>query len=210
MIRHTHPIEIPIGIEPLRTGLGKLSEKFCLISAVQNIVADVFRLLHIQHNQIFIGKGTCGDRFLMVVFPMNDRGVITFFVFFNAVPHLRHPRTSGVYDDATAIVQQLHFLHTGPKRRQNHHVSSFHHREVFLAMVHFNEQHAHLSQMVIHRWIVDDFIGDPNALRGELFAGFIGHGHRPFHPPTKPECLGQANGHIAPGQHVAIGPQFLN
>ena len=43
-----------------------------------------------------------------------------------------------------------------------------------------------------------------------MLPGFIGHGHRPFYPPTEAKGLRQENGDIAPLQRVIILTNFLD
>ena len=120
---------------------------------------------------------------------MNYRRVGGFFMLFYGVPNLGNPWTGRIYNGATSIVQQLHFLNASPKCRQNHDVTMSHWLEVLDLVFDFDELHIHIAKSLIDRRVMDNFIGDPDAIGGEVSPGFVGHSNRPFDAPAKPKGL---------------------
>ena len=58
--------------------------------------------------------------------------------------------------------------------------------------------------MIIHRRVVDDLIGDPQALAGVVLAGFVRHGDGAFNAPAKAEGFGEAHTEAAMAELVAV------
>ena len=55
------------------------------------------------------------------------------------------------------------------------------------------ELNVHLAQMIVHRGVVNDFIGDPQTFFRVVLTGFVCHGNGSFHAPAKAERLCQSN-----------------
>ncbi len=146
----------------------------------------------------------------MVVFAVDDRGVLHFFVLLDAVPDLGNPGAGGVDDGAAFVVEHLHLLDASAKGGQDDDVPGGNDGKVFLALFDGNEAHFHFPQAVVDRGIVDDFVGDPEALGGEVLAGFVGHGDGALDAPAKSEGLGEANGDLTALQLVVVVADFLN
>ena len=141
---------------------------------------------------------------------MNHRGERIFLVALHAVPHLGHPGAGGINDVAATLIEQLHLLHRGTKGRQDHHIAALHSGEILDALFHGDEQHVHLNQMGVHRGVVDDLVGDPDALSGVMAAGLIGNGHRALHPPAETKGFGQANRDAPLAQLIAVLTDVLD
>ncbi len=180
------------------------------ITLAQDVIADQLRLFQVQNNQIGPGKRTGGQGLLMLHLAVNHRGEGVLLVALHAVPHLGDPRTGGINDVAPPLVEQLHLLHRRTECRQDHHITALHLREILDALVHRNEEHIHLTQMGIHRGVMNDFVGDPDALGGVVTAGFIGNGNRSFHAPAKAESLRQPDRDAALYQDIAVVTDALD
>jgi hypothetical protein len=146
----------------------------------------------------------------VVVFAVDDRGVVFALVLFDGVPHLRDPGAGGIDNGATLVVEQLHLLHAGPKGGENDHVALADPGKIFITVDDFDKLHRHIFEALVDAGVVDDFVGDPNALGGEVLAGFVGHGNGPLNPPAKTKRLSQLDGDIAPGEGVAAIANLLN
>ena len=50
---------------------------------------------------------------------------------------------------------------------------------------HLDEVHAHLVEALVHRRVVDDFVGDPELRVGMLLARLVRHLHRALDAPAE-------------------------
>jgi hypothetical protein len=57
---------------------------------------------------------------------------------------------------------------------------------------------------------MDNFVGDPDILGGEVLAGLVGHGNGTLYAPTKAEGFGEFDGDVALSEGVIVGANFLN
>src|SRR6476620_9820039 len=117
LVGNTHTFQIRIWVKTSRISLAKFSKKLIAVAPMQDIIADIFSFLQIQHNQILVSKRTRSNSFLVLVLTVNNRSVIPLFVLFNSIPNLRNPRTSSINNLAALIIKQLHFLDARPKSR---------------------------------------------------------------------------------------------
>ena len=210
LVGHTNPRQVSVRVETRRGGPCKALQEGVAITLAKNVIANQLSLLQIQDNQIGPGKRTGGQGLLMLHLAVNHRGEGVLLVALHAVPHFRHPRTGGVNDVATPLVEQLHLLHCCTECRQDHYITALHLREILDTLIHRNEEHIHLSQMGIHRGVVNDFVGDPDALGGVVTAGFISNGNRSLHTPAKAESLGQPDRDAALFQDIAVVTDALD
>jgi hypothetical protein len=56
---------------------------------------------------------------------------------------------------------------------------------------------------------MNDFIGHPNALRGEVLTSFISHRHGSLYTPTKAKGLRQQDGNLSPLKSIVVVCEFL-
>jgi hypothetical protein len=63
---------------------------------------------------------------------------------------------------------------------------------------------------LVDGWVVDDFVGEPDALLGELLARFVGDLHGALDAPAEPVCLGELDGDQAPGVRFPVLPERLD
>ena len=142
----------------------------------------------------------------MLHLAVDDRGDRVLLVLLHRGPHLGDPGAGGIHDVAAPFVEQLHLLNGGAEGGKDHHITGGDAGKILDALFNRDELNIHLAQMVVHRRVVDDLIGDPQALGGVVLAGLVGHGHGPLHPPAEPEGLGQANREPAMAELVAVVP----
>ena len=140
----------------------------------------------------------------MLDLAVNDRGDVVLLVLLHGVPHLGDPGAGGVDDVAPPLVEQLHLLNGGAKRRKDHHVATGDFGEVLDPVLDVDEQHVHLPQVVVHRGVVDDLVGDPDPLGGVVLPGLVGHGHGPLDAPAEPEGFRQLHLQAAVLQLIAV------
>ena len=202
LVGHPEAGEVPFGVEAGGTGLGEAGHEGLPSSgplggigsgetAGQDVIAHHLGLGQIQHHQIGARKRAGGEGFLVLHLAVDDRGEGLLLVLLHGVPHLRHPGAGGVDDVTAPLAQQLHLLHGGPEGRQDHHIAGGHLGEVLHPTLHRDEQHIHPAQVIVHRGVMDDLVGDPDPLGGVMAPGFIGHRHGPLHSPAEAEGLRQ-------------------
>ena len=59
----------------------------------------------------------------MLHLAVDDGGEGVLLVLLHGVPHLGDPGTCGVHDVAAPLIEQLHFLNSGPEGGKNHNVT---------------------------------------------------------------------------------------
>ena len=166
--------------------------------------------LQVEHHQVGAGEGAGGQGFFMLHLTVDDGGEVPLLVALHSAPHLGHPRTSGVHNGALALIEELHLVHRGAKGGQDDHIPLLHSRKVLAPLHNRDEQHTHLAQMAVDRGIMDNLVGDPDALFGEMATGLVGHGHGPLHTPAETESLSQVNGETALCKLVVVGADLLD
>jgi len=210
LVGHPHVFQIPVGVKARRAGLAELAHEFVLVAAVENVVGNVAGFVVVEHDQVLVGKRAGGDGLLVLVLAVDDGGKLAFFVLLDRVPNLGDPGTGGIDDGAALVVEQLHLLHARAKGRKDHHIARVNDREILLAVPNGNEAHLHIPQLLVDAGVVDDFVGDPNALVGKMLAAFVSDRHSPLDSPAKAECLGEADGNVAARQPIAVVANFAD
>ncbi len=143
---------------------------------------------------------------LVLHLAVNDRGEGVLFVFLHGVPHLGDPGTGGINDVTAPLIQQLHFLNGGAKGRKDHHITGGDTGEILHPLFNGNELDIHLSQMIVHRGVVNDLVRDPETLAWVVPAGLVGHCHGTFDAPAETECFGQSNVEPTVFKPIAVVP----
>ena len=154
---------------------------------LRNVVGDVLRLLQVQHNQVLTRKRAGGHGFFVVVLTVDDGSVLFFLVLFHRVPNFRPTQGQVVSTMVEPLsLSQPAFPGTlAPKAGRITTISFAHDREILLAVFDLYEPHRHFLQTIIHPRVVDNFIGDPDALGGEVAGAFRRPWLRPVPPPSK-------------------------
>ncbi|CAI8315596.1 MAG: Uncharacterised protein [Synechococcus sp. MIT S9220] len=60
--------------------------------------------------------------------------------------------------------------------------------------------------MIVHRRVVNDFIGNPQLFLGVMLAGFVGHGDRSLHSPAKSKGFGKPHVQAPMAELVVVVP----
>lgn len=87
-----------VWIKSLGNGLGKVFHERVAVTTILNIVRHHFRFLVVLDANVVFAKADRGDRFLVLVLSVNNRGLSSLLVLVDSVPNLGDPRASSVDD----------------------------------------------------------------------------------------------------------------
>mmetsp|Transcript_12367 Transcript_12367/g.21132 ORF Transcript_12367/g.21132 Transcript_12367/m.21132 type:complete len:315 (-) Transcript_12367:145-1089(-) len=210
LIGNSYGLQILVRVESLAHRVLKLGHKLRLITTVHDVIAHILCFGKIEHNQILFSKA--GRRNGLFVFPLavDHRCAVGLLVLVQRIPHFGHPRAGSIHNLHATARQVLHFLQRRTKGGQDDHVTVFHHGQILGQTFLWHKLDSHVRKPLVHNWIVNHFIGQPQRLCGELLPGLIRNGDRSLHTPAEAVRLGQFHRDIATHDGICLLAQLGN
>src|SRR5262249_14910806 len=127
----------------------------------------------------------------VVVLPVNDAGILVARVFLDAVPD-RDDRAAGrIHQNTILFLEDVDLLHRSAEGwKDNHIVLGDIGVRLAAVVIAGEEDETHLAQAVVDRGVVDDLVGDEDALVGIAVARLVSHVHGALDAIAEAELLG--------------------
>ena len=176
------------GSKPWGIRAFELFQKFLLVAALEDVLADIIGLREVEHDQIMsaavgAGLGAGGLGFLVPCLAVNDARDAFLGILPDAFPDAHHVAAGGVHEHAALFFKPFARADLGAKRGNHHHVAGVQPGHFLLGRLGRNDLDAHVADLVVDLGVVDDFAEQINGLfRREIFPRGVDAGDVVFDP----------------------------
>ncbi len=169
LIGHADGLQMDVRIKPRRVGALELLQKFLLVPAMDDVIANVVRLLQIINDKIMAravggGLGGGGLGFLVLGLAVDDAGDAFLGILADAFPDAHHVAASGVHQFAAFGDEFFLRVHLRAEGGNDDHVPGVQTAQFLLARLGGNDLDAHVANLVIDLRVMDDFAQQINRL----------------------------------------------
>ena len=200
-----------IRIEALGIRAFEFFQKFLLVAALEDVMADVIRFGQVEDDEIMsaaigAGLGAGGLGFLVPRLAVDDAGDAFLGILPDAFPDAHHVAAGGVHEHAALFFESFARADLGAKRGNHHDIAGIQARHFLLGRLGRDDLDAHVADLIVDLRVVDDFAEQINGLvRGEIFPRGIGEVDRALDAVAETEFLRELDGEAVGGEHAAVG-----
>jgi len=215
LVGHADGPEVNVGVKSFRAGALELFEEGGLVAALQDVIADVVRLLQREDDEVMAAAAdprlrAGGLGLLMPGLAVNDAGDVILRILADAFPDAHDVAAGRIHKPAAFGFELLPHGDFHPESGNNDNVILLQVGDVRVLFAAGEELDAHRADLIVDLRVMDDFAEDVERLIGEDLPRGIGQVNGPLDAVAKAELLGEPDRQVARCQHIPVAANALD